>query len=198
MNVDELLSLARAGNQSALGELLESYRNYLRLLARLRVGQRLQAKIDGSDVVQEALLRAGADFGKFRGAGEAEFAAWLRTVLVCIVANHVRHYSQQRRDANLERRLEEEFDRSSQQLGRYMIAPESSPTQKAMRRERALVLANALAELPDNYREALILREFENLTLPEIAQRMDRSPDAVRKMLARGLLRLRSILKDQL
>ncbi len=63
----ELLQAARAGDTQALGGLLELYRNYLRLLARLQVGHRLQGKADPSDLVQEAFLAAQRSFPQFRG-----------------------------------------------------------------------------------------------------------------------------------
>ena len=67
-----LLGRAREGDREALGRLLEAYRNYLRLLARLRVGRRLRGKIDESDLVQETYLKAHGSFGQFRGVTERE------------------------------------------------------------------------------------------------------------------------------
>jgi len=87
-----LLQQARAGDRDALGRLLEGYRPYLLLLARMQIGRRLQGKADASDAVQEAFLGAHRDFGKFRGDSEREFLAWLRQVLASVLANLVRHY----------------------------------------------------------------------------------------------------------
>src|SRR5437899_12573408 len=70
----ELVCLARAGNGLALGQLLEQYRNYLVMLARLQIGRRLQGKVDASDLVQETFLEAYRDFGQFRGSTEQELA----------------------------------------------------------------------------------------------------------------------------
>src|SRR5229473_2538099 len=71
------LRLARAGAGPALGQLLELYRNYLSLLARLQIGRRLQGKVDASDLVQETFLRAHRDFAQFRGNSEEEFWSWM-------------------------------------------------------------------------------------------------------------------------
>jgi RNA polymerase sigma-70 factor, ECF subfamily len=65
---EALLARARAGDAAARGELLERYRAYLALLARLQIGRRLQGKADPADVVQETFLRAHRDFGRFAGA----------------------------------------------------------------------------------------------------------------------------------
>jgi RNA polymerase sigma-70 factor (ECF subfamily) len=59
---ERLLVLARAGDVAALGRLLERYRGYLALLARLQIGRRLRGKVDAADMVQEAFLKAARDF----------------------------------------------------------------------------------------------------------------------------------------
>src|SRR5947208_418663 len=87
-----LLHCARQGSQPALGQLLELYANYLKLLARLQIDHRLQGKVDPSDVVQETFLEAHRDFVQFRGQSEEEFVGWLRQILVSNLANVVRHY----------------------------------------------------------------------------------------------------------
>jgi len=72
---EQLLGLAQAGDNAALGQLLEQYRNYLALLARLQIGRRLQGKVDAADLVQETFLKAHRDFGQFRGASEGSWSA---------------------------------------------------------------------------------------------------------------------------
>src|SRR5437867_10439470 len=89
---EQFLRLAREGSSSALGQLLELYRNYLSLLARLQIGRRLQGKVDGSDLVQETFLRAHRDFGQFRGNTEEELISWLRQILSARLSDLVRHY----------------------------------------------------------------------------------------------------------
>jgi RNA polymerase sigma-70 factor (ECF subfamily) len=75
---EQFLRQAQAGCGSALGQLLELYRNYLSLLARLQIGRRLQGKVDASDLVQETFLRVHRDFAQSRGRTEEEFLSWLR------------------------------------------------------------------------------------------------------------------------
>src|SRR5215469_16577252 len=103
---DRLLLAARAGDREARGQLLELYRAYLTLLARLEIDRRLQGKVDPSDLVQETFLEAYRDFEQFRGSTEKEFLSWLRQVLLSNLANLVRHYlGTQGRDVRLERAL---------------------------------------------------------------------------------------------
>ena len=74
------------------GQPLEAYRDYLRVLARLRLGTRLQAKMDASDVVQQTLLQAHASREQFRGHTETERLAWLRAILANALAAAARRF----------------------------------------------------------------------------------------------------------
>jgi RNA polymerase sigma-70 factor (ECF subfamily) len=168
------------------------YRNYLELLARLQIGRRLQAKVDGADLVQETFLAAHANFARFRGTSEEELAGWLRQILASRLAKLVRrYYGTQGRDVRLEQRLGAELDQSSRQLAEGLAASGSTPSQRAARREQAVLLADALRQLPDDYREVLVLHHLEGLSLPEVARRLGRTADSVRNVWLRALARLR-------
>jgi RNA polymerase sigma-70 factor (ECF subfamily) len=189
---EQLLACARGGDREALGDLLSVYRDYLSLLARVQIGRRLRGKADDSDLIQETFLEASRHFGRFRGTTEAEFVSWLRQILAANLANLVRrYYGTQRRDVRLERELADELDQSSQALNPALIAPQSSPSQLASRREQAVRVADALNRLPDAYREVIVLAHLEGLGFPEVAQRMGRSVHSVKHLWARALGRLR-------
>src|SRR5262245_1961221 len=194
----QLLSQAKKGDVPALGRLLESYRAYLTVLARVQIGRRLQGKVDASDVAQEAFLGAYRDFPQFRGSTEKELLAWLRGILASLLANLVRHYQgTKRRDIRLERQLAVELDQSSQALDRGLAAPQSSPSQQVIRREQSVVLAEALGSLPDDLRELLILRHLEGLTFPQVAERLGRTVDSVKKQWPRALASLRRLMEEK-
>jgi RNA polymerase sigma-70 factor (ECF subfamily) len=195
---EQLLRDARAGDAATLGRLLEQYRRYLALIASVQIGQRLRGKVDASDVVQETFLEAHRNFGRFRGNSEGELVRWLRQILAANLADLLRRYlGTQGRDVRLEREIEGALDRSSVLLDRGLMAMGPSPSQLASHREQAVLLADALSELPDDYREALVLRHLEGLTFPEVAQRMGRSLDSVEKLWMRGLARLRQVMGAQ-
>jgi RNA polymerase sigma-70 factor (ECF subfamily) len=192
---EQLLHRAKAGEGPALGRLLELYRAYLVVLARVQIGRRLQGKVDASDLVQEAFLGACRDFPQFRGKTANEFLGWLRQILASLLANLVRHYQgTQGRDVRLERQLIIELDQSSQAMDRALVTPQSSPSQQAIRREQSVLLAEALGRLPEEWRELLILRHLEGLTFPEVARRLDSTVDRVKKQWPRALAALRQLL----
>ncbi len=192
-----LLSRAKQGDTEALGQLLELYRNYLKLLARVQIGRRLQGKVEPSDILQETFLEAHRNIERFRGSTEREFVAWLRQILSAIFANQIRRYfGTKRRDIRLERDLAQDVDQSSRALVRALVSPQSSPSQQAARRERSVLLADALSKLPDDYREVIILRHLEDLGFSEVSQRMCRTEDSVKNLWARALARLRRVMDD--
>lgn len=191
----ELLPLARAGDADALGRLLEPYRSYLALLARLQIGRRLQGKIDDADLVQETFLEAHRNFHRFQGAADAELAGWPRQILAANLAMLVRRYlGTQRRNVRLERELALELDQSSRVLDQGLVSSGSSPSRQAARGEQAVLLAEALERLPEDYREVIILRHLEGLSFPEVARRMKRSLDSVKNLWTRALGQLRRSL----
>jgi RNA polymerase sigma-70 factor (ECF subfamily) len=193
----QLLGLARAGNGPSLGQLLGLYQDYLLLLARLNLSRRLQGKVDPADVVQDTFLEAHRHFDQFQGTSEGEILSWLRQILAGVIANVVRRYlGTKRRDVRLERDLSGELEQSSRDLDQGLLSKQSTPSHKAARREQAVLLANSLRRLPDDYREVIILRHLEGLTFPEVARRMNRSVDSVKKLWPRALARLRRSLGD--
>lgn len=194
---EQMIVRARTDSIEALGPLLELYRNYVKLLARIEIGRRLQGKLDPSDLVQETFLDAHRQFHGFRGTDELQFVGWLRQILAGKVANLVRHYfGTQARDIRMERELDVDVDNSTRHFGQQLIASLSTPSEQAVRRERAVLLADALAILPEHYREVIILRHLEELSFPDIARRMQRSQDSVEKLWLRALVQLRHAFGD--
>jgi RNA polymerase sigma-70 factor (ECF subfamily) len=196
-STEDLLRRVRAGDGASFGWVLERYRNYLTLLARLQIGRRLQGKFDPADVVQETFLQAHSKFGQFLGRTEAEFVCWLRQVLASRMAKLVRHYwGTHARDVRLEQELGAELDRSSNALGHFLVSAIETPSQEAARREQAVALANALERLPAHYREIILLHEFEDLSFPEVSRRSGRSVDSVKNLWTRALTQLRRLLGE--
>ena len=179
----------------AHGRQFERFREYLSLLARVQLGSRLQGKFDASDVVQQTLLEAYAKRDQFRG-GESERAAWLRQILAHNLADALRTFRQAKRDAGHERSLEAAIQESSARLGAFLGAEQSSPSQRAEQQEDVVRLAQALAELPPDNREALVLHYCEALPLAVVAGRMGRTTASVAGLLKRGLKRLRELMHE--
>ena len=176
------------------GPPLESYRDYLRLLARLHLDRRLWGKLDPSDVVQLTLLEAHQARDRFEG-GPEQLAGWLRRILLRNLANAVRDLGRLKRDAAREVPLDV-LGESSARLDAWLAAEQESPGAALARQEEADRLARALLHLPGPQREAVALRHLHGLSLAEVARRLGRTPAAVAGLLHRGLKHLRALLDE--
>ena len=181
----------------AEGADLERFREYLRLLARLQLDPRWQAKLDPSDIVQQTLLQAYQARDQFRGQNAAEQAAWLRQILARVLANAVRDLGRAKRDAGRERSLEAALEESSARLEAWLATEQSSPSESMERNEQLVRLAAALAQLPEDQREAVTLHHLQGWSLADLAKHLGRSEAAVAGLLHRGFKRLRELLHDE-
>jgi RNA polymerase sigma-70 factor (ECF subfamily) len=176
-------------------ETLERYRRYLGILARLQLDPRLHAKIDVSGVVQQTLLEAHQAQPRAALQGTGQMIAWLRRILANNLADELRKLGTAKRDLAREQSLEAALQASSSRLEMWLAADQSSPSQQVERQEQALLLAEALAELPEAQREALVLQHWHGWSLAEIARHLNRTHAAVAGLIKRGLQQLRSRLQ---
>jgi RNA polymerase sigma-70 factor (ECF subfamily) len=179
------------------GATLERYRGYLRLLARTSVDRRFQARLEPSDLVQQALLNAYQRRDQFRGSTEAELACWLRQVLVNQVSDAIRGLGRHKRDVSRERSLQAHVEESFSRVDQWLAAGQSSPSVGAAKAEEKLRLADAVHELPADQLQAVTLHYLHGCTLAEVAKELDRSRAAVAGLLHRGLKSLRRILEER-
>jgi RNA polymerase sigma-70 factor (ECF subfamily) len=188
-----LLAAARGGSTEALGEALESCRAYLLHVALSEMTAELQAKGGASDLVQEAFLDAQRDFGQFQGSSEEELLAWLRQVLLHKLANFRRHYrGTGKRDVAREAALPS-GDTSGAGMGQ-VSADTPTPSKYAVANEKAQALEEALARLPEEYRQVILLRHDQTHSFEEIGRIMGRTANAARKLWTRALERLQQEL----
>ncbi len=177
------------------GESLDRFRAYLRILAEVGLNHTYQRKISPSDLVQETLLQAHVSIDRFRGRSDAEAAAWLRRILARKLANAIRDLRRAKRDVRRERSLADSLNRSSVRL-QFLLSPETSPSSKLERKEVLLRVSHALGTLPEDQRQAVLLKHLEDIPLADVAGLMSRSQAAVAGLLRRGLKSLRDSLKD--
>ena len=173
---------------------MEHLRPYLRTLARMQVETHLQAKIDASDIVQQTMLEAHRGAERFQGNTEQELRAWLRRIMARNLADEVRKFRREKRNAGLEQSLEAKLTESSAGLERCLAGNISSPDNRAIRNEQLVQLATAIESLPDDQRTAVSLHHLQGQTAAEIGKEMNKTEVAVAGLLRRGLKRLRELL----
>jgi RNA polymerase sigma-70 factor (ECF subfamily) len=178
------------------GRELDRFREYLALLARLQLDQRLQGKVDLSGVVQQTLLEAYQARERFARMSEEEKASWLRRALANNLIDETRKLSTAARDVRLEKSLELSVEESSARLELLLASEQQSPVQRALRNERLLQLASALAQLSEDQRTAVELHHLKEWPLAAVAEHLGRSKGAVAQLVFRGLNKLRQLLAE--
>ena len=177
-------------------ELLESYREYLHLLGRTQLDERLAAKVDLSGVVQQTLLEGHQHRADWSGLDSSERSAWIRRVFTNNLLDEIRRYRTKARDARRELSLEASVESSAARLSGLIPSETSTPSQKAMREEQALALASAMAKLSEDQRSAIEWHHLQGIPLAEIGKRMQRGKGAVAALIFRGMRKLHEILKQ--
>ena len=193
----DLIERARAGDREALNTLLTRHRDRLRRMVEMRLDTRLQARLDASDVVQDAFVEVAQRLEEYLRDPKLPLFLWLRLVVgERLLRLHRRHLGAQMRDAGREVSLYRGAlpAASSAALAAQLLGRHTSPTQAVVRAERILRVQEALNTLDPMDREVLSLRHFEELTAAEAAQVLGIQESAAAKRYFRALKRLKEIL----
>lgn len=174
---------------------LEKYREYLGLLGRLQLDEKLMGKVDISGVVQLTLLEASQS--QWVDLNDEDRVRWLRRIFADNLLDEIRKFRTQARNVQREQSLERAIEQSASRLNVWLADDQSTPSRKAVRAEEEMRLAKALACLPSAQREAIELHYFQGLPLEGIGVRMKRTKGAVAALIFRGTTRLRRLLGDK-
>jgi RNA polymerase sigma-70 factor, ECF subfamily len=192
-----LLDLARGGDREALNQLFARHRARLRRMVDLRLDRRLQARIDASDVIQEAYVEVASRLDAYLREPTYPLFLWLRLIVgERLLKLHRHHLGTQMRDAGMEVSIYRGAlpEASSAALAAQLLGKHTSPTQAAVRAERMIRLQEALNALDAIDREVLSLRHFEELSLAETALSLGIEESAAAKRYIRALKRLKATL----
>jgi len=192
IDTQRLLAEVRAGGRAALDHLLAQHRPFLRWFVELRIDPHLRARLDPSDVVQEAQLEAVRRVEAYLDNPVLPFRLWLRQIAYDrLLMARRQHVEADRRAVRREAPLP---DGSSILLAQQVLAGAPTPSQVVVQEELADRVRQAVATLPDADREILLMRNFEGLSNQEAAQLLDLDPATASKRYGRALLRLRQLL----
>jgi RNA polymerase sigma-70 factor (ECF subfamily) len=195
----DLLAQARAGDPQALDTIFARHRDRLRRMVELRLDVRLQARLDASDVIQDAYLEVARRLEEYLRDPRLPLFLWLRLVVgERLTWLHRHHLGTHQRDAGREVSLYRGAVpmASSAALAARLLGRHTSPSEAAVRAERALRVQEALNALDPIDREVLALRHFEELDRSEAAQVLGISEAAAAKRYVRALRRLKEVLAD--
>jgi RNA polymerase sigma-70 factor (ECF subfamily) len=193
----DLLRLAAAGDTQGWGALLTRHAERLRRMVALRLDQRLQGRIDASDVLQEAYVEAWSRLSEYVREPTMPFFLWLRFLVgQKVITLHRHHLGREMRDAGREISLHRGAlpEASSAALAAQLLGHDTRPSVAARRVELKLRLQEALNQMDAIDREVIALRHFEQLSRAETAQVLGLRESAVSKRYVRALERLKRIL----
>jgi RNA polymerase sigma-70 factor (ECF subfamily) len=196
-NVDDLLGRAKSGDEQALAELFNGYRDRLRRMVHLRLDRRLQGRLDPSDVLQDAFIEFARRFPHYAAEGGMPFYLWLRQITgQKLIDLHRHHLGAKMRDAGQEVSLYRGAlpQASSVSLAAQLLGKLTSASRAAMRAETQLRVQEALNSMDPIDREVLTLRHFEMLTNEETAQVLGIKKTAASNRYIRALKRLKELL----
>jgi RNA polymerase sigma-70 factor (ECF subfamily) len=198
--IARLIERAKAGDTVAVGELFARHRDRLGRMVEVRLDHRLQARVDPSDIIQEAYAEVVARLNEYLADPKLPIFLWLRLVVgERLMKAHRHHLGTQMRDAAREISLYRGAlpAASSTALAAQLLGKHTSPAQAAVRAERLLRLQAALNALDPLDREILSLRHFEELTHAEAASALDIEESAAAKRYVRAMKRLKDILTSE-
>jgi RNA polymerase sigma-70 factor (ECF subfamily) len=175
--VEEVL----AGNVERFYELVRPCERLVYLTAQ----EILQNEADAEEVAQEAVLKAFRNLRLFRG--ESKFSTWLYRITV----NEARMRLRKRREVSLDELMAEDDAQETTYAPLQLADWREIPGQALEQRELHEQLAAAVASLPDKYREVLVLRDINGLSIAETAEALTLSLPNVKTRLLRARLMLR-------
>jgi len=171
-----LITQAQDGNRSAFESLVEGYRIRVESFVRVRLGDHLKPQADVEDILQETFLRAFNSIKRFRWQGEESFIRWLNGIAEHVILKLA---------SRMQRQQKLYIDNIAS------VSGDESLSKAARRNERFDRLQKALDGLSPKYREVILLARIEGLKVQEIAERMNKTPNAVLLLISRALAKLK-------
>ncbi len=186
-----LVALAKDGDESALDQLCRVYSERVRWIVRLRMGKELRSQLESMDIVQDVLVSALKDLGKFTYKNEGDFLRWLSRIAENRLRGHLHRLHANKRDIRKEVRLNNRRRITEDSFVAALEAVDTTtPSAIMSKKEEFDKLAKAIEALTPQYREVIVLTKIEGLSYKEIGDRLGKSSDAVRKFASRAMTAL--------
>ncbi len=177
-----ILDRARGGDREAFDGLAGELRDSLERHIRIRMGSSLQGRIEPEDVLQETYTRAWKSIAGFRGEDRGALLRWLQRIAERTMIDF----------AGRQRRGDVFCIPEAQEP----VHPQPSPSRVLRREERFSRFQKAIDSLSPEYREVVTLVRIQGLKIREAAERMNKTPNAVMKLLTRALKKLKDVFGD--
>jgi RNA polymerase sigma-70 factor (subfamily 1) len=191
-----LVTLAQAGDESALDRLCNVYGERVRRIIRLRMGKQLRSKMESMDLVQDAFISALRSLDNFTYKNEGDFLRWMAQIAENRLRDHVDKLHTNKRDIHKEIPL----DNNRQSQDSFVRTPgpiaSTTPSMIMSRQEDLDKLEKAIDKLKPEYREVIVLSKIEGLSHIEIGKKLGKKPHAVCMLFSRAITALADVYED--
>ena len=181
-----------AGRADEFQERFERYRRVLQAHLRMRLSPAIRRRVSVSDILQETRLAVHVHADRFEDRDEDSFRKWLFRIAENKALEAVRHHA-----GTAKRSVRREVTRGDRKDTGRFVGSGPSPSQAAMRAESSEMVNEILRSLPPDYERVLRMSKEAGLTMREIAERLGKSTDAIKKLYGRALERFGRDLGDR-
>ena len=178
----QLLKQHKEGDKDSLDQLYGKYYQRLGAITRLKMGNHLKSNTTEEDILQSAIIESFKSIEKFEYKTEGAFLHWMGKIISNKVQDKVGFFGAQKRNSNkLVGGSIEEYDTPSD---------DETPSMVIQKNEELELLEKVISKLPDDSKELLIMNKIEELSYEEIAEKVDSTPEAIRKKISRIMIKL--------
>jgi len=189
----ELVRKSKKGEDAAREELFRRYYPRVQKIVRMRLGAKLRGRMDSGDVTQDVFMAVLKGLETFELRGDASLIGWMATIAVNRIRGLAEYHIRGKRD--MDRELAMDAPRSDSATGFDTPDPLPTPSVELGRAEDSRTVQEAIAELPERYREAILAREYIGSKWADIAEELGvGTPSAARMLYSRGLSKLEELL----
>ena len=190
----ELVTLAKRGDETALEQLCRVYGERIRRIIRLRMGREIRPRLDSMDLVQDALVSAMGGLKDFTYENEGDFLRWLAKITQNVLRDNIDKIYTDKRDIRKEIRLGNDGPTTG---GGFVGSPDpiqaTTPSVIMSKKEDLDKLEKAIDQLKPDYRKVIVLVKIDGLSYKEVADQLGKSIDSVGHLLSRAMLALTEV-----
>lgn len=192
-----LINGVKTGDKAAMEQLYSTYSDRILRIVRLRMGNELRSKMQSMDIVQDALLGGFRDLESFTYRNEGDFLRWMSKIVENKIRDNIDKLHAQKRDIRREIPLNNNRQSEDDGPGRIFGPIDSTTPSIIMSRNEELDrLEKAMKKLKQEYQQVIIMTKMEGLSQKHVAEKLGKSPDAVRMLLSRALAALGAAFEE--
>jgi RNA polymerase sigma-70 factor (subfamily 1) len=193
----DLVKRAQGGDDTALDDLIQRYYPKVRQIVRLRLGRGLRRWLDSEDILQGTFIGAVRTFDRFEMRDESSLLHWLGKIAEHQIKDAADYHYAQKRDGRREQSLRVSSPSDSTEDMQMDPAGDNVPAiDGVIDGERLEAIEDAIPDLREDYREVILMRDYEGASWATVAELMGSpSPDAARMHYARAIAELTRLVR---